>query len=50
MIASLEKDSKSIKECEEFRRRVRKILLIVGLEAGFTEEELSNAKAQGAIP
>jgi 16S rRNA (uracil1498-N3)-methyltransferase len=50
LIASLEKDSKSIKDCEELKRRVKKILLIVGPEAGFTEEELSKAKAQGAIP
>ena len=49
LIASLEKDSKSIKECEELRKSVSRILLIVGPETGFTEEEISNAKAQGAI-
>jgi 16S rRNA (uracil1498-N3)-methyltransferase len=50
LIASLEKDSKSIKGCQELKRKVKKILLIVGPEAGFTEEELSKTKAQGAIP
>ncbi len=50
LIASLEKGSKSIKECEELKRRTRKILLIVGPESGFSEEELSKAKLQGAIP
>lgn len=50
LIATLEKDAKNIKECAELKRRVRKILLIVGPEAGFTEEELSLTKAQGTIP
>jgi len=50
LIASKEKDSKNIKECGELKRRTRKILLIVGPEAGFTKEELSQAKSQGAIP
>ncbi len=50
LIASLDKDSKSIKECEQLRAGVKNILLIVGPEAGFTKEELSKAKAQGAIP
>lgn len=50
LIASLTKDSKSIKECEQLKTRVNNILLIVGPEAGFTEKELSKAKAQGAIP
>jgi len=50
LIASLTKDSKSIKECEHLKRGVKNILLIVGPEAGFTEDELSKAKAQGAIP
>ena len=50
LIASLTKDSKSIKECEQLKVGVKNILLIVGPEAGFTEEELSKAKTQGAIP
>jgi 16S rRNA (uracil1498-N3)-methyltransferase len=50
LIASLERDSKSIKDCEELKRKVRKIILIVGPEAGFTPEELSKAKLHGAIP
>ncbi|MFH1335305.1 MAG: RsmE family RNA methyltransferase [Candidatus Zixiibacteriota bacterium] len=50
LIASLEKGSKSIKDCDELKRKVRKILLIVGPEAGFTPEELLKAKLHGAIP
>jgi len=50
LIASLDEDSKSIKECEQLKRGVKKILLMVGPEAGFTEEELAQAKARGAIP
>jgi 16S rRNA (uracil1498-N3)-methyltransferase len=50
LIASLEKGSKSIKDCYELKRKGRKILLLVGPEAGFTPEELSKAKLQGAIP
>jgi 16S rRNA (uracil1498-N3)-methyltransferase len=50
LIASLDKDSKSIKQCEQLKTGVKSILLIVGPEAGFTEEELSKTKAQGAIP
>ena len=50
LIASLDEDSKSIKKCEQLNRGVKKVLLIVGPEADFTEEELSKAKAQGAIP
>ncbi len=50
LIASLEKDSKSLKECAELKRNVRKILLIVGPESGFSEEELTQTKLHGAIP
>jgi 16S rRNA (uracil1498-N3)-methyltransferase len=50
LIASLEKDAKSIRECAELKRKAKRVLLIVGPEAGFTQEELSHAKAQGAIP
>jgi 16S rRNA (uracil1498-N3)-methyltransferase len=50
LIASLEKDSKSIRDCEELKRKTRKILLIVGPEAGFSPAELSKVKLQGAIP
>ncbi len=49
LIANLDKDSKSIKECKQLKTKVKNILLIVGPEAGFTEEELSKANAQGAI-
>jgi 16S rRNA (uracil1498-N3)-methyltransferase len=50
LIASMEKDSKSIRDCEELKRKTRKILLIVGPEAGFAPDELAKAKLQGAIP
>lgn len=50
LIASLDKDAKSVKECEQLKTRPNRVLLIVGPEAGFTEEELTQAKARGAIP
>jgi 16S rRNA (uracil1498-N3)-methyltransferase len=50
LIASLDKDSKNLKQCEQLKAGVKSVLLIVGPEAGFTEEELSQAKAMGAIP
>lgn len=50
LIASLDKDAKSVTECEQFKTRPDRALLIVGPEAGFTEEELSKAKSLGAIP
>jgi 16S rRNA (uracil1498-N3)-methyltransferase len=50
LIASLEKDSKNLRDCAELKRKARKILLIVGPEAGFAPDELSKAKLQGAIP
>jgi 16S rRNA (uracil1498-N3)-methyltransferase len=56
-IASLEKGAKSLKECNELKDRLkspkdslRNVLIMVGPEAGFTEDELSRAKAFGAIP
>jgi 16S rRNA (uracil1498-N3)-methyltransferase len=50
LIASLDKDSKSLKQCIQLKKGAKSVLLIVGPEAGFTEEELSQAKAMGAIP
>jgi 16S rRNA (uracil1498-N3)-methyltransferase len=50
LIASLDKDAKSVTECEQFKTRPDRVLLIVGPEAGFTDEELSEAVALGAIP
>jgi 16S rRNA (uracil1498-N3)-methyltransferase len=57
LIASLEKGAKSLRECDELKKRVRNrndslrnVLIMVGPEAGFTENELSKAKSFGAIP
>jgi len=56
LIASLEKGAKSLRECGELKRRLRNkeslhdVLIMVGPEAGFTEDELSRAKTFGAIP
>lgn len=57
LIASLEKGAKSLRECEELKKRLRSpkdslrhVLIMVGPEAGFSKDELSKAKALGAIP
>ena len=56
LIASLEKGAKSLRECDELKNRLRNrkdslrnLLIMVGPEAGFTQDELSRAKALGAI-
>jgi len=56
LIGSLEKGAKSLRECDELKKRLRNkealhdVLIMVGPEAGFTEDELSRAKTFGAIP
>jgi 16S rRNA (uracil1498-N3)-methyltransferase len=57
LIASLEKGAKSLRGCVELKDRsrnrknsLRNVLIMVGPEAGFTEDELSKAKSFGAIP
>ncbi|NIM96921.1 MAG: 16S rRNA (uracil(1498)-N(3))-methyltransferase [candidate division Zixibacteria bacterium] len=49
LIASLDKDARSIRECEQMNKKLKNVLLIVGPEAGFTEEELSKAESAGII-
>jgi 16S rRNA (uracil1498-N3)-methyltransferase len=57
LIASLEKGAKSLREFDELKSQLRNpkdylrhVLVMVGPEAGFTEEELSQARESGAIP
>ena len=50
LIASLDENSISLTECEQLKKGLKKVLLIVGPEAGFSDSELSQAKAEGAIP
>jgi 16S rRNA (uracil1498-N3)-methyltransferase len=50
LIASLDQSSKNLSECRQLKKGLKDVLLIVGPEAGFTDQELSKAKAQGAIP
>ncbi len=57
LIASLEKWAKSLRDHDELKKRLRNrkdflrhVLIMVGPEAGFTQDELSKAKAFGAIP
>jgi 16S rRNA (uracil1498-N3)-methyltransferase len=57
LIASLEKGAKSLRECDELKMKLRNpknslrnVLIMVGPEAGFTEDELYKAKDLGAIP
>jgi 16S rRNA (uracil1498-N3)-methyltransferase len=50
LVASLDRDAKNAGECEQLKAKPQKVLLIVGPEAGFTDEELSKAKAEGAFP
>lgn len=57
LIASLEKGAKSLREFDELKSQLRNpkdylrhVLIMVGPEAGFSEEEISQAKSSGAIP
>jgi 16S rRNA (uracil1498-N3)-methyltransferase len=50
LIASPDKGSKSLKECGQLRKGLKRVLLIVGPEAGFTDDEVAKARGQGAIP
>ncbi|MGB2805348.1 MAG: 16S rRNA (uracil(1498)-N(3))-methyltransferase [Candidatus Zixiibacteriota bacterium] len=50
LIASLDKDAKNVRDCEQLKTKPDRVLLIVGPESGFTDEELTQAKALGATP
>jgi 16S rRNA (uracil1498-N3)-methyltransferase len=50
LIASLDKDTKNVGQCDQLRAKPDRTLLIVGPEAGFTDKELSEAKAVDGIP
>ncbi len=50
LIGSLESDAKSLKNLSQLKKPLRKILVIVGPESGFTDDELTQLKSAGAIP
>jgi len=50
LIACQTKKSKSLKEIFEPKRRLKKVLLLVGPESGFTQEELDFSLKSGMIP
>jgi 16S rRNA (uracil1498-N3)-methyltransferase len=50
IIACQTKKSKSLKEIFEPKRRLKKVLLLVGPESGFTQEELDLSLKSGIIP
>lgn len=50
LIASQSKGSKSLREILEGKKRLKKILLLVGPESGFTQEELDLSIKSGIIP
>ena len=50
LIATLDEESRNLGECTQLKQGLKKVLLIVGPEAGFTHDELSAAKSQGAVP
>jgi 16S rRNA (uracil1498-N3)-methyltransferase len=49
LTASLRKDSKNLGECRQLKKGLKDVLLIVGPEAGFSDNELSRAEAEGAV-
>jgi 16S rRNA (uracil1498-N3)-methyltransferase len=50
LMGSLESDAKNIKNILQLGKSPKRILAIVGPEAGFTDEELTQLKSEGAIP
>jgi 16S rRNA (uracil1498-N3)-methyltransferase len=49
LMGSLKQDAKSLKDLSRLRKALKKILVIVGPEAGFTEDELVKLRSAGAI-
>lgn len=50
LVASLESDARNLREIRQLKKSIRKILAIVGPEAGFTDDELTQLKSAGVIP
>ena len=50
LLGSLESDAKNLKDILQLEKSTKKILAVVGPEAGFTDEELFQLKSAGAIP
>lgn len=50
MIASLENGSKNLDDLEALKSQPKNILLLVGPEAGFSPDELKQAKEKGIVP
>jgi 16S rRNA (uracil1498-N3)-methyltransferase len=50
LIACQTKGSKFLKEILEAKKRLKKVLLLIGPESGFTQEELDLSIKSGIIP
>jgi len=50
LFGSLEKEAKKLRHIAELKKSLKKILLIVGPEAGFTDSELKKLSDAGAVP
>ncbi len=50
LIACQSRGSKSLKEILEGKKRLKEVLLLVGPESGFTQEELDSSLKSGIIP